>query len=97
MSNPWGNTLRKTGLNEQRLQQEQSGINDLQQRQGELQTVASENASKFGTYDDRQASLAADAMYGQQGRLDKGGKKKSRRHKRKTRKSRKSRKARRRH
>ena len=46
MSNPWGVKLKKTGLNEQRLASEQSSINDLNQRQSELQDVASSNDLK---------------------------------------------------
>lgn len=96
MSNPWGVKLRKTGLNDQRLASEQSSINDLEQRQNELQDVASSNLSKQSMYEDRQASLAADAMAGQQGRLSgQGGKKKSRRHRKTSRKHRKHRKTRR--
>lgn len=96
MSNPWGVTLKKTGLNKQRLDSAQSQINELNQRQDELQQLSSTNTGKQNIYEDRQGSLAADAMMGQQGRIPiKGGKfkKKTRRYK-KSRKSRKNRKTR---
>jgi len=96
MSNSWGVKLRKTGLNEQRSLQEQSDINDLNQRQSDLQNVSSDNALKVGEYKDRQSSLAADAMAGQQGRLHgQGGKKKSKRRRRTTRRNKKQKKTRR--
>jgi hypothetical protein len=98
MSNPWGVKLRKTGLNEQRSQMYNSEISNLEKRQNELQDIASTNMSKQNVYGDRQGSLAASAMMGQQGLLPgEGGKKKSRKYRksRKHRKSRKSRKSRR--
>jgi hypothetical protein len=96
MSNPWGVTLRKTGLNEQRLSSAQSQIDDLNRRQSDIQDLSMSNMGKQNIYEDRQGSLAADAMMGQQGRIPiKGGKlkKKTRRYK-KSRKSRKNRKTR---
>ena len=96
MSYPWGVKLRKTGLNEQRSSLEQSRAADLEQNQMALNKLASENASKIGEYTNRQDSLAADAMAGQQGRLPgQGGKKRTRRHKKTSRKHRKNRKTRR--
>ena len=96
MSNPWGVKLRKTGLNDQRLASEQSGISSLENRQNELQDISSSNLSKQNMYEERQSSLAADAMAGQQGRLPgQGGKRKSRRHRKTSRKHRKNRKTRR--
>jgi hypothetical protein len=95
MSNPWGVKLRKTGLNEQRSEFEQSRAADLERNQMAFKYNASENTSKIGEYKDRQASLASDAMYGQQGRIPgRGGKKRTRRH-RKTSKYKKHRKTRR--
>jgi hypothetical protein len=97
MSNPWGVKLRPSGL-KNRLDSEQSSISDLEQRQNELRDVASSNSAKQNMYEERQSSLAADAMAGQQGRLNgQGGKKKSRKHKKTTRKHRKHRKTRRHH
>jgi hypothetical protein len=78
-NNPWSKNLRKTGLNEERITQDQTGIDNLNQRQNELQYNASNNTSKMGKYEDRQSSLAVDAMYGKQGRYNSGGKK-SKRH-----------------
>lgn len=68
MSNPWGINLRKTHLNEKRLTEEQSHAVYLEQNQIAFKDIASENASKKREYKDRQASLAADAMSGQQGK-----------------------------
>ena len=67
MINPWGVKLRKTCLNEQRSKLEQSRVADLEQNQMVFKDIASENTSKIGEYKDRQSSLAADAMSGQQG------------------------------
>lgn len=98
MSNPWGVSLKKTGLNQQRLSQEESSRANLEENQANLKQLASENTSKMGDYDERQASLAADAMAGQQGRLPgQGGRRKSRRHRKSSRKHRKHRKTRRHH
>lgn len=66
MSNPWRINLRKTDLNEKRFTEEQSRLAVLEQNQIAFKGIASENASKIGEYKDRQASLAADAMSGQQ-------------------------------
>ena len=68
MINPWKINLRKTNLNEKRLTEEQSCAADLEQNQMALKDIASENALKSGEYKDRQASLAANAMSGQQGK-----------------------------
>jgi hypothetical protein len=98
MSNPWGVKLRKTGLNEQRSAFEQSSAADLEKNQMALKDIASENASKIGEYKDRQGSLAADALAGQQGRMpgqNLGGRRKSRRHRKSSRRHRKHRKTRR--
>lgn len=95
MSNPWGVKLKKTGLNEQRSLEEQMRMADLEQSQTSLRDLASENTSKMSDYEERQGSLAADAMAGQQGRLPgQGGKKKSRRHRKTTRRHKKHRKTR---
>jgi len=78
MNNPWGVKLKKTGFNDKRLASEQSILNDLEQRQNELQNMALTNASKQNAYEDRQASLVADAIAGQQERLlEQVGKKKA--------------------
>ena len=98
MINPWGVKLKKTGLNDQRLANEQSNINELNQRQSDLKNMALNNSSKLNNYNERQSSLAADAMAGQQGRLPgQGGKKKFRRNRKTTRrhKNKKTRKTRR--
>jgi hypothetical protein len=95
MSNPWGVTLRKTGLNQQRLDSAQSQINELNERQGDLQQLSTTNMDKQNIYGDRQASLAADAMMGQQGRLPGQGGRLKRRKSRRHRKSRKNRRTRR--
>ena len=98
MSNPWGVKLKKTGLNEQRSFQEQSSMNELKQRQSYLQNIALNNSSKLNDYNERQSSLAADAMAGQQGRLPgQGGKKKSRRRGKTSRRYKKHKKTRRHH
>jgi hypothetical protein len=95
MSNTWGVKLRKTGLNEQRSSLEQSRAADLEQNQMALKALASENTSKNNEYGERQGSLAADAMTGQQGRLPgQGGKKKSRKHRKSSRRYKKHRKTR---
>jgi hypothetical protein len=95
MSNPWGVKLKKTGLNEQRSSEEQMRAVDLEQRQSSIRDLASENTSKINEYGERQGSLAADAMTGQQGRLPgQGGKKKSRKHRKSSRRYKKHRKTR---
>lgn len=94
MSINFGVKLKKTGLNEKRLIGEEDAKINLENRQSELESNAALNKANKDVYDDRQGSLAANAMMGQQGRL--GGKKKTRKHKRKSRKSRKSRRHRRR-
>ena len=68
MINPWKINLRKTNLNEKRLTEEQLYVIDLEQNQMAFKDILLENASKIGEYKDRQASLAADAMSGQQGK-----------------------------
>lgn len=90
MNNPWGVKLRETGLNEMRLSKEQSRIANIEDSQSALKNIASENTAKKGEYNERQASLAADAMAGLQGRLpgQRGG---SRSRKNKKRKSHKKR------
>lgn len=95
MSNPWGIKLKKTGLMEERLTSEQKDIANLENRQSEMAKNLETDREKSAIYSERQASLASDAMAGQQERLG-GKKRKSRRHK-KQRKTRKSRKYRRRH
>lgn len=95
MSNPWGVTLKKTGLTEERLNKENQDVSQLQQNQENLQSISKDNLGKTDTYKDRQASLAADATYGQQGRYNYGGKKKSRKHRKLTRRYKKHRKTRR--
>jgi hypothetical protein len=84
MSNPWGVKLKKTGLTEQRVAADISSINELENNQSNLQMLASANSTKKQGYEDRQASLAADAMSGQQGMLpgQKGAKKRRRSNKR---------------
>jgi len=69
MNNHWGVNLRKTGLNEKRLTEEQTRVADLLQNQMTFKDNASETYSKNREYKDRQSSLAVDAISGQQGRL----------------------------
>jgi len=92
MSNPWGVTLKKTGLTEERLNKENQDVSQIQQNQKKLQTISKENLGKTDTYKDRQSSLAADATYGQQGRYNYGGKKKSKKHRKSSRRHKKHRK-----
>jgi len=93
MSNRWGVNLRKTGLNEQRLNQEELNRSKLEENQSNLTDLSRENILKIGDYEERQASLASSAMMGQQGRLPgQGGKKKSKKHRRSSKKHRKTRK-----
>jgi hypothetical protein len=98
MSNPWkGIKLRKTGLNEERLTSEQKYIDRLEERQAEMANNLEADKDKIAVYNDRQASLASDAMAGQQERL--GGKRRTRRARRtrRNKKHRKTRKSRHRH
>ena len=97
MSNPWGVKLRKTGLNEIRSSAVADGLAKLESSQTSLQNAAQNNLSKMNEYKERQASLAADAMAGLQGKNNTfgvlGGRKsrkpkKSRRSKRRSRRSR---------
>jgi hypothetical protein len=92
MSNPWGVKLRKTGLNEIRSTAAADSIAKLESSQASLQDAAQQNLEKMNEYKDRQASLAANAMAGLQGKNDNfgvlGGRK-SRRRSRKTKRSKK--------
>jgi hypothetical protein len=92
-SNPWGVKLKKTGLNAQRSAAEEAAKMTLENKQSEMSANAALNKENENIYKERQASLAVDAMMGQQGRL--GGKKKSRKHR--SRRNKKSRKSRRRY
>jgi hypothetical protein len=70
-------------LNESRIRSTQSQIDKLNERQGEIQQLSTSNLGKQNIYEDRQGSLAANAMLGQQGRIGRGGKykrRKSRKH-----------------
>jgi hypothetical protein len=95
MSNPWGIKLKKTGLVEHRINTEQSNLADLEKRQAEMAKNIEADREKKNIYEERQASLAVDAMTGQQERL--GGRRKIRKTKvkknKKLRKSRKSKKS----
>lgn len=96
MSNPWGIKLKKTGLNEQRFASEQKDMASLETRQAEMVKNLETDKDKLSIYSDRQASLAADATYGQQQRF--GGKrnrKTKRKRTRNTKKQKKHRKSRR--
>jgi uncharacterized membrane protein len=64
----WGVTLKKTGLTEKRLNEDNTASNQLQENQQNLQGVNQENRGKTCVYKDRQDSLATDAMHGQQDR-----------------------------
>ena len=73
-SNPWGNiTLKRTGLTNMRLSQENENKQKMEESQEQFQKQAIENESKTNIYKERIESLGADAMLGQQGRL--GGQK----------------------
>jgi len=96
MSFKWpGVQLKKTGLNEQRLVGEQDVKINLENRQSELASNAALNKANKDVYDDRQGSLAANAMMGQQGRIYGQGGRLKRRKTRRHRKSRKNRRTRR--
>ena len=82
MSNPWGVKLKKTGLNEDRLNAEQNNIKLLETRQNEMATNSFIDKEKKNIYEDRQGSLAANAKMGQQGIL--GGRRKRKSTKRRT-------------
>ena len=62
-NNPWSKKLKKTGLIEQRLLQEQIEINNLNERQNELQDKILDNINKVEKYEERKISLAVDASY----------------------------------
>jgi ParB-like chromosome segregation protein Spo0J len=79
-TNPWGVSLKKTGLREQRSIQDEMTRQELENRQSELEMNAALNKENKDIYDERQGSLAASALMGKQGILGRGGKKKSRRH-----------------
>jgi hypothetical protein len=97
MKNPWGKTLRKTGLLEKRITNDQESVAKLEERQGDIKDLSRVNASKKNIYTDRQDDLLVDATAGQQNRLPgqqyMAGKRRTRRHK----KHRKTTKSRRRH
>jgi len=90
-NNPWGVKLRKTGLNEMRLENERNENLSLASRQNELSGLKRTNNMKASIYEDRQGSLAADAMAGKQGRLFGQGGRKTRRRKGKSRRHKKRR------
>jgi hypothetical protein len=69
MSNPWNVNLKKTGLNEKRFSEEQYEKRNLENRQSELTSNAEFNKLNKNIYDERQGSLAASALMGQQGLL----------------------------
>jgi len=92
MSNPWGVKLRKTGLNEMRSTAAADSIAKLESSQASLQDTAQQNLGKMNEYKERQASLAADAMAGLQGKNDKFGVLGGRKSRRRTRKAKRSRK-----
>ena len=96
-NNPWGVKLRKTGLNEMRLENERNENMALINRQNELTGLKRTNSMKGAIYEDRQGSLAADAMAGKQGRLFGQGGRKTRRRKGNSRRYRKRRRLSRRH
>ena len=67
-------------------------MNKIYAEQGQLQNVSMQNKGKTDVYQQRQADLSVDAMYGKQGRYNVGGKsKKYRKTSRKYRKHRKTR------
>ena len=66
MSNPWGVKLKSTGrIDAERVKNEME-LKQLEERQSELEKFSEENAEKMREYKQRQESLAADAMLGQQ-------------------------------
>ena len=64
MSNPWGMKLKKTGLIEKLLTEDQTNANKLEQRQLELKDISLNNLLKINEYKERQSSLAADPYLG---------------------------------
>lgn len=68
MSNPFLVKLKKTGFLEKHLNSEKLSINELENKQIELKNASIINASKLEEYKNRKASLAIDAMFGQQER-----------------------------
>lgn len=69
MSNPWGITLRKTGLNAERIEADKIAKENLENRQSELAANAALNKENKDNYYERQSSLGVSAMMGQQERL----------------------------
>ena len=69
MSNPWGMKLKKTGLIEKLLTEDQTNANKLEQRQLELKDISLNNLLKINEYKERQSSLETDSMAGQQKKI----------------------------
>lgn len=69
MTNPWGITLRKTGLNAERIEADKIAKENLENRQSELAANAALNKENKDNYYERQSSLGVSAMMGQQERL----------------------------
>ena len=69
MSNPWGIKLKKTGLIEKLLTEDQTNANKLEQRQLELKDISLNNLLKINEYKERQSSLETDSMAGQQKKI----------------------------
>jgi hypothetical protein len=69
MSNPWGMKLKKTGLIEKLLKEDQTNANKLEQRQLELKDISLNNLLKINEYKERQSSLETDSMAGQQKKI----------------------------
>lgn len=65
-NNPWAKNLRKTGVIEKLLSQEQNIIDNLIQRQDELKEIASNNNLKkeeYQEFQERKLSSAVEATY----------------------------------
>jgi hypothetical protein len=56
MSNIWGINLRKTGLYEERIQEDNTARKILDNNQVKLRIIALENDVKLGEYDGRQGN-----------------------------------------
>lgn len=67
MDNTMSNiTLKKTGLNEERMSREKNHILQIEINQNALKIISNDNKSKSNTYVTRQESLTVDAITGLQ-------------------------------
>jgi hypothetical protein len=68
MSNPWKVNLKKTGLIEQRLNEETVSITDLEKKQVSLKIETEQIKTKIDIYKNRQESKLVDSIYNKQNR-----------------------------